>query len=199
MIDSIQMRKVKDYDNKVNVLSDFLRLWWVIRNLDQIAYMLWYANRSSAKIFLKKLCEKGLLERDGFSYRPTKSILGLPLFEHVRAWLPFTPQDDLQSNIDINWYLVPHPNSTYLVKIKGDSMILDWIMEWDIAVVDRSVNPTNGNIVIASLWWDVTIKRLEKNNGKTRLLPANPAYSPIEMTEDSEILWVVVSVIRKYI
>lgn len=100
--------------------------------------------------------------------------------------------------MDIDRYLIDRPNSTFLVRVKGDSMKDAGILQGDIVAVDRSREAKNGDIVIASLEGDVTIKYLDLANVSPRLLPANEEYPPIVLEADSQILGVVVGSVRKY-
>lgn len=110
------------------------------------------------------------------------------LFESVRAGVPFTPAEEPSDTIQIERFLIEHPNCTFLVKVKGDSMKDAGIMDGDIAIVDKSLRPKNYDIVIASLSGDVTIKYYSKERTGILLLPANEAYSPIVPDTDTEIL-----------
>lgn len=94
--------------------------------------------------------------------------------------------------MDIDRYLIDRPNSTFLVRVKGDSMKDAGILQGDIVAVDRSREAKNGDIVIASLEGDVTIKYLDLSGLSPRLLPANETYPPIALAADSLILGVVV-------
>lgn len=123
-----------------------------------------------------------------------------PLFDSVSTWLPFWYSDNNYSwNIDLNTFLISHPSSTYLVKIKWDSMKDAWINNWDIAIVDKSINVFNNHIIIASIWWEVTIKTYKKDGDIISLIPANKEYKTIKIHSECEILWVVIWIIRKYI
>lgn len=186
------------YGEKVAALKEHVRSGGTIRTLDQIREMFGYSTRAGAKGFLQKLVGDGLLEFRERSYFPTRLMTGFPLFESVRAGLPFTPQQEPARTVEIDRFLIEHPNSTFLVRVKGDSMRDAGIVEGDIAVVDRSLEPKNGDIVIASLGGDVTIKYLDRTSGIPRLLPANPDYSPLPLSEGDEILGVVTGMVRKY-
>lgn len=128
------------------------------------------------------------------------SQLSLPLFaSRVPAGAP-APADDLrEADIDLNTHLVNRPATTFLVKVKGDSMIDAGIHDGDMLVVDRSLEARAGKVVVAVLDGELTVKRLERENGRVRLLPENPAYAPIEVPETANFLiWgVVTSVIHK--
>ncbi|RDI42092.1 LexA family protein [Aquicella lusitana] len=124
----------------------------------------------------------------------------LPLYlSKVSAGFPSPAEDDIAEKLDLNEYLIKHPAATFLVRANGHSMINAGIHENDILVVDRSLTPTDGKIVIAAIDGQLTVKRLRKNsNGQILLQAENPGYKPIEIREDNEVhIWgVVTSVIH---
>lgn len=124
--------------------------------------LLGYSHRSGVQLFLQKLVESGILFFENKGYTPTDRLTGYQLFESVRAGLPFTPETHPTSQMDLEKYLIEHPASTYFVKVKGDSMEDAGIRQGDIVILDRSLTPKNGDIVIASLEGDVTLKYFEK-------------------------------------
>lgn len=192
------MRPDKNYQNKIDTLREFFRSGWVYHSLDQMSELLGYANSAWAKRFFQKLVELDILRMEKRGYIPTDRLIGYPLFESVRAWIPFTPETQPTSQIDLEKYLIEHPASTFFVKVKWDSMIEAGIQQWDIVILDRSLTPNNGDIVIASLDGDVTLKYFEKKWGILKLIPANPKYEPIVVDWPCEILWVVSGSVRKY-
>jgi SOS regulatory protein LexA len=192
------MRIDPRYTEKINTLKDFFREGGIIHSLEQIRSLFSYANRMSAKLFLERLVRDDFLRKEGKHYFPTAKFTGYPLHESVRAGFPFTPQDEPRQKIDIDDYLIAHPAATYLVRVKGDSMMNAGIIEDDIVVVDRSLPANNGDIVIASIEGDVNIKYYEKRGERVSLIPANPAYKPLLAPAGTELLGVVVGVIRKY-
>jgi len=120
----------------------------------------------------------------------------LPLFgSKVQAGFPSPAEDYIADNLDLNEYLVRHPAATFLVRATGDSMINAGIHENDILVVDRSITPVHGKVVIVAIDGLLTIKRLHKQaNGKFILMPENPDFPPIEIDEGSEtVIWGVVT------
>ncbi len=192
------MRTDTNYEKKIEILRDFFRSGWVYQSLDQMRLLLGYANRSGVKLFFERLCIQGVLELDGKNYIPARSLIEYPLFESVRAGLPFTPETQSVSTMDLESYLIEHPASTYFVRVKGDSMEGAGIIEWDIVILDRSRTPQNDDIVIASLDGDVTLKYFQKKNGVLSLIPANSKYTPIVVTSSCEILGVITGSVRKY-
>lgn len=119
----------------------------------------------------------------------------LPLFaSKVSAGFPSPADDYLEGIIDLNRHLIKHPTATFLVRAKGDSMIDCGINENDILIVDRSLDAHHGNVVIAAINGELTVKRLHKKDGKIFLLPENKKYKPIEMSESAEmVIWGVVT------
>ena len=120
----------------------------------------------------------------------------LPLFgSKVPAGFPSPADDHLEKRLDANEYLIDQQDSTFFVTIQGESMINVGLMSGDKAVVDRSKQAKVGNIVMAVIDGEFTIKTLGKaKSGMPRLLPANPAFPVIEITEGMEFeIWGVVT------
>ncbi len=126
-----------------------------------------------------------------------KSELELPLFlESVSAGFPSPADDYLEGKLDLNQHLVRNPAATFFVRVTGDSMIEAGIHSGDVLVVDRSIEPKDGNIVIAVLDGDLTVKRLLRENGKVYLTPENPDYNRIEINEEMQFeVWGVVTTV----
>lgn len=123
----------------------------------------------------------------------------LPFYQYpVAAGFPSPAEDELAEKLDLNKLLIKHPTATFFLRVSGSSMIKAGIHPNDILVVDRSIEPVHGKIVIASINGDLTVKRLYRNNNKVRLVPENDAYPSIEISEESDLrIWgVVTSVIH---
>ncbi len=125
-----------------------------------------------------------------------------PMFlDSVSAGFPSPATDYMENKLDLNEYLVKHPAATFIVKANGPSMIEAGILSGDLLIVDRSVTPKNDNIVIASVFGDLTVKKLRKKGSALFLVSANNEYSSIEVREEMEcFIWGVVTyVIHKTI
>ena len=126
----------------------------------------------------------------------------LPMFlESVSAGFPSPAEDYLEDKLDLNDLLIRNPASTFFVRVTGDSMINSGIHSGDILVVDRSLDPKDGSIVIAVINGELTVKRLSRKNGNLSLVPENPNYKKIDITAEMsfEVWGVVSSVIHKVI
>lgn len=119
----------------------------------------------------------------------------MPLYASgVSAGFPSPADDYLEGSLDLNTHLVHEPSATFFVRARGDSMINAGIHDGDLLVVDRSVEATDGKVVIVSLNGELTVKRFHQAKGKSWLLPENPDYPPISLNEEDEThLWGVVT------
>ncbi|MCB9790526.1 translesion error-prone DNA polymerase V autoproteolytic subunit [Candidatus Nomurabacteria bacterium] len=126
----------------------------------------------------------------------------IPLFSStVSAGFPNTAEDMVEQGLNLHEHLVKKPAATYFLRVCGNSMINAGIHSGDLLIVDRSLEPKDGNVVIASLDREFTVKRLRFSGGKYCLYPENPAYKPIflDQTNDIEVWGVVISVIHSLI
>ena len=120
----------------------------------------------------------------------------LPLYgSKVPAGFPSPADDHMDGTLDLNEHLIKHPAATFFVRASGHSMLNAGIHENDILIVDRSIKPTHGKIVIAIIDGQLTVKRLHQpKNGKLTLMPDNPDFAPIELKEGNEVsIWGVVT------
>lgn len=123
----------------------------------------------------------------------------LPMFlEAISAGFPSPADDYLESKLDLNDYLIKNPSATFFLRVAGDSMINVGIHSGDILIVDRSLVPKHGSIVIAVINGELTVKRLQQNNNKYFLYAENNKYEPIEITKEMafEVWGVVTNVIH---
>lgn len=118
-----------------------------------------------------------------------------PLYSsRVQAGFPSPADDYIEAHLDLNEHLIKHPAATFFVKAEGDSMIGAHIQSGDLLIVDRSLTPSHGKIVIAAIQGELTVKRLYQQKGKVQLIPENPNYPIIDISENSElVIWGVVT------
>lgn len=147
------------------------------------------------------------------------TVCFLPMFlSEVSAGFPSPATDYEESKLDLNTHLIANPNATFFVRVKGDSMVDANIESGDIAIVDRSLEARNGDVILAVIDGDFTIKRIEITNAKgdtlfsknklaihtlgkkrIRLLPENSNFEAIEINENMvfQVWGVVTSTIHK--
>ncbi len=132
-----------------------------------------------------------------FPHSPTSS--SLPFYgSHISAGFPSPADDFIEKTLDLNTYLVQHPAATFFVRVSGDSMVNAGIFDGDLLIVDRSLEPISGKIVVAAIHGELTVKRLIRKNNQFFLQPENLNYPVIEIKEEENMhIWgVVTSVIH---
>jgi DNA polymerase V len=119
----------------------------------------------------------------------------LPLFiGKVAAGFPSPADDYIEKTLDLNELLAPKPAATFFVRAQGESMLGAGIHPNDILVVDRSIEPVAGKIVICALNGELTVKRLQRENRQWKLQAENRAYADIVIHEDLDmVIWGVVT------
>ncbi|KAF1006035.1 MAG: LexA repressor [Pseudomonas fluorescens] len=113
-------------------------------------------------------------------------LLDIPVLGRVAAGLPIGVDADVHNRLMLDPATFAR-TPDYLLRVQGDSMIEDGILDGDLVGVRRSAEAVNGQIVVARLDGEVTIKRFERLGGRVRLLPRNPAYHPIEVRPDQDL------------
>ncbi|KTD72805.1 LexA family protein [Legionella tucsonensis] len=128
--------------------------------------------------------------KDGPNYQ-------LPVFSSkVQAGFPSPVDDYIEGYLDLNTKFIRHPSATFVLQATGDSMIEAGIFSGDWLLVDRSIEVADGHIVIAAVNGELTVKRLSKRQDRVQLLPANPKFKPIDITQDCEmVIWGVVTLV----
>lgn len=119
------------------------------------------------------------------------SAAEFPLFiSAVAAGFPSPADDFMEGTLNFNEYLVRHPAATFCVRVSGNSMIGAGVFPNDILVVDRSIKPNHGHVVIAALDGDLTVKRLMRENGRFYLFADNESFKPIEIKDGDDLtIW----------
>lgn len=112
----------------------------------------------------------------------------------IRAGFPSPAQDYITETIDLNRDLIPHPTSTFYGRVVGDSMSGEGITDGDILIIDKSIEPENGDLAVCCLDGEFTLKRLRiMRDGSIFLIPSNPHYKPIDVSTASKFMvWGVV-------
>jgi len=112
----------------------------------------------------------------------------------VPAGFPSPAEDLVLDELDLNEFLIKHPTSTFFMRVSGDSMINAGIFDKDILIVDRSINPKHGKVVIAAVNGELTVKRLVIKGDKAVLVAENEKYKPINIGSLEELkIWGVVT------
>jgi len=116
----------------------------------------------------------------------------------VEAGFPSPAEEELVDTLSLDDFLIQNREATFLLKVSGDSMSGAGILPGDMVIVDKGQTPKSGDIVIAQVDGEWTMKYLRKRGDSVTLIPANPKYQPIKPKNELKIAGVVTAVVRKY-
>lgn len=131
---------------------------------------------------------------EGVKHFIAEGQLTCPLYaSSVKAGFPSPAEDYAEQHLDLNSHLIAHPAATFFLRVSGDSMMNAGIFNGDLLIVDRSLEPTSGKIVIAAVNGELTVKRLQKTENGVCLVAENNAYAPIALENSDHVqIWGVV-------
>jgi repressor LexA len=174
--------------------------------LREICHNFGMASTRAASDHLEALDRKGMIKREadlsrGIKFTDQKRLRtgrSLPLVGRVAAGAPLLAFDDVTDYITLDESLTRHENS-FMLEVQGESMIGAHILDGDFIIVKRQETANDGEIVVALLGDEATVKRLEKRGSKIRLIPENPTMSPIPVPrpEELRIVGIVTGLVRK--
>ena len=157
-------------------------------------------SKSVVHFWVEKLITAGLLARDDTGHLSlTKRPFAVPRLGSIRAGFPSPEEEALCDILSMDEYLITRPEASFLLQVSGDSMNGAGIMEGDLVVVERGRDPKGGDIVIAEVDGEWTMKHFRREGKTVVLEAANPRYPPIRPKEELKIVGVVTAVIRKYL
>ena len=158
-----------------------------------------YKSKNSVHKLVNKLIDAGLIVKDRLGkLAPTELFSEVKKLGLVKAGFPSPAEEELQDTMSLDDYLIQKKESTYILEVDGDSMIDAHIADGDLVIVERTNKAKDGEIVIAEVDGEWTMKYFRQKGGKVWLEPANKKYRPIHPTENLVVAAVVKGVIRKY-
>jgi len=174
-------------------------------SIRELRRMLGVSSLRGVTIHLDALERKGWIERESTSRSirvlgPERSwghFRSIPLLGTIAAGVPLLAVGNVEGHIPFPADMVGRSDELFALRVRGDSMLGDHILDGDLVIVERRQTAENGQIVAALIGDEATVKRLDMRSTPPRLLPSNPAYEPIALdSEDSRILGRVVGLIR---
>jgi len=180
-------------------LQDYYARHRVLPSYSRIGTLVGLSSKASVAEMVMRLKDERFLESSpDRRLKPGPRFFERVMAESVRAGLP-TPAPDLAlDTLTIDEHLIATPSKTVLIAVKGDSMIDAGINAGDVVVVEKHATAKAGNIVVAIMDNEFTLKRLDRERGRLVLRPANKAYPLIRPKGNTEIFGVVVGLFRKY-
>ena len=165
----------------------------------ELTKLLGYKSKGATLYAVKQLIHSGVIGKDKTGkILPGRFDEGVRLLGLVEAGFPSAAEEELLDVMNFDEYLTPNRESSYILKVKGDSMIDAGICEGDMVIVERRQTYKPGQIVIANVDGEFTIKYLRKLRDSFYLEPANAKFKPIFPKDNLQIEAVVTAVVRKY-
>lgn len=161
--------------------------------------LLGFKSKNAVFKLVKRLEVENFLSKDKTGRIIPRNLYGrLKVLGQIQAGFPSPAEEELADTMSLDEFLIQNKEATYMLKVSGDSMKDAGIMPGDMVLVDRSLSPNDGNIVIAEVDGGWSIKYFRKKGARVYLEPANKKYSTIYPKEELKIAAVVKAVIRKY-
>lgn len=178
---------------------DFYRDRRRMPTYSEMAALLDTRSKGIPQFWVKRLLAEGILEKDERGFlRPGRPAFSLSLVGTVEAGVPVSAEESLRDPVSLTEYLIPRPEDSFLLQVSGDSMTGAGIMAGDLIVVDKGRQASPGNIVLAEVDGNWTLKFLRQDEGGAYLEAANPLYPSIRAAGELRIGGVVTGLIRKY-
>lgn len=188
--------KYQSYKNKI---VNFYQKNRRMPGYKEIMALVGFKSKNAVYKLINKLVEDEVIDKDSNGKLVPIKIFGeVRLLGLVEAGFPTTVDEDASQGVNIDEYLIKNRESTYLLEVKGDSMIDEGIKEGDLVVAERRGNPKDGDIVIAEVDGGWTMKYFKKKGNLVYLKPANKNYAPIYPQYDLKVAAIVRGVIRRY-
>jgi SOS regulatory protein LexA len=165
----------------------------------EIMELVGFRSRNAVACLVDRLVTAGLVSKDPQGKLiPTTPTGGVPLLGLVEAGWPSPAEEELIDTMRLEDWLIHNKEATYLLQVKGDSMLDAGILPGDYVLAERTNTPRVGDIVIAEVDGEWTLKYLRKRGNQLYLAPANKQYRPIVPKVELKVVAVVVAVVRKY-
>jgi len=165
----------------------------------EIAKLLGFQSKFSAVRLVDKLIDEDIVRKDSKGKLIPNKIFGeIPQLGLVKAGFPSPAEEELQDTISFEDFLIENKESTYVLEVDGDSMIDAHIAHGDLVIVERTNQAKDGQIVIAEVDGEWTMKYYKQKGGKVWLEPANKNFKAIYPTQELKVSAIVKGVVRKY-
>ncbi len=188
-----------NYFSQKNKIIAFYERQRRMPSYQEIMSLVGFKSKNAVFKLVNKLVYDGVVTKDdNGKILPSKMIGEIPLLGLVEAGIPTLAEEQDLDTLSLDRYLIKRRESTYLLEVKGDSMIEEGIKEGDLVIVERRSDPKDGDIVIAEIDGGWTMKYYKKKGNQVYLMPANKNYKPIYPEYDLKIAAIVKGVIRKY-
>jgi SOS regulatory protein LexA len=184
---------------RVQAIVQFYQRHRRMPNFRELQRLCGFKSSRAAVKLAARLIELGFIEKDkAGKLLPTRYFREIRVLGAVEAGFPSPAEEELGDTMDLDEFLIKNKEATYMLKVTGDSMNGAGILPGDMVLVERGLEPHDGDIVIAQIDHSWTMKYFRKQGRKVFLEPANKKYKPFYPKEELKVAAVVIGVIRKY-
>lgn len=193
------MKEKRTLEKVQKIIADFFRENRRMPSYGEMIGLLGVRSKSVVNFWTDKLIDAGIMEKDRKGHLTfTKTSWGIPMVGSIQAGFPSPEEEALGDVIDLDEYLITKPEASFLLQVSGDSMIGEGIMAGDLVVVEKGRAPKNGDVVIAEVDGEWTMKYYRKQGKLIVLEAANPKYPTIRPQNELKLGGIVTAVVRKY-
>lgn len=186
----------QDYKKKIFAFYERERR---MPSYEEILKLVGFKSKNAVAKLVAKLVDEGVVEKDGKGRLIPSTIFSeVPLLGLVEAGVPAMAESEDLDSLSLDRYLINDRGRSFLLEVKGDSMIEAHIEEGDLVIAERAVTARDGDIVVAEVDGEWTLKFFKKLGDKTWLQPANKNYKPIYPRHSLRIAAIVKGIVRKY-
>jgi SOS regulatory protein LexA len=180
-------------------LSSFYSSWKRMPTYTEMMKLFNFKSKNAVARLVDKLIDAGIVDKDPLGRLiPTDSFDDIQLLGLVKAGFPSPSEEVLETTINLNNFLIQKKEKTYILEVDGDSMIDAHIADGDMVIAERTETARDGQIVIAEVDGEFTMKYFRKVGEKVWLEPANKDFHNIYPENDLKVCAIVKGVIRKY-
>ncbi|MBU3101274.1 transcriptional repressor LexA [Clostridium estertheticum] len=197
----------KDKQSEIyNFIKDQVQLKGYPPSVREICVAVGLKSTSTVHGHLERLEKKGYIRRDPAKPRAIellkdavirKELIDIPIIGKITAGVPILAVENVEDTFTIPLNFTKTNNELFMLKVSGSSMIEAGILDGDLAIIEKVNSAKNGDIVVALIDNEATIKRFFREKGHIRLQPENSSMSPI-ILDDCSILGILVGIYRKY-
>ena len=192
-------QKDKKLRSRIRDISFFYHTKGRMPSFSEIGELTGLQSKNAVSKLVDKLDSLKVVGKDAKGRLIPRSIASpVRILGSVEAGFPSPAEEELADTLSLDDLLIENPDATFLLKVSGDSMSEAGILPGDMVIVDKGQTPKSGDIVIAEVDGQWTMKYLRKRGESVTLIPANPNYKPIKPKNELKIAGVVTAVVRKY-
>ena len=193
------MKEKRTIQSVARLIGHYFREYRRMPTYQEMLDLLGVKSKSVVHFWINKLIEGGFLEKDEKGHLSlTRQSFAIPMAGSVQAGFPSPEEEVLADVMSMDEYLITKPDASFLLKVSGDSMTGAGIMDGDLVIIEKDRDPITGDIVIAEVDGEWTMKYFRKQGKQVVLVAANPKYPDIKPRSELRLGGIVTAVIRKY-